>query len=216
VGDVVKTILPVASIVAAPFTAGTSLAWLPAAAAAGGALIGGIDSANQQKAAGAAAEAAQGNEQNALAQQAGLAQQIAQGPDLQALINAEGSNIATLKSNIGGIANPGALYKDLSGQNLQNALQSVIATRTGNLSTAANILGGTAGEYNTIGQQAEKAATGEGNPFDTFFSTFSKLSPYFGKQQSPTGTATGIGYEYSQTPATNPILSPGGSVSYTG
>jgi hypothetical protein len=207
-GDIAQTVLTVGSIAAAPFTAGTSLAWLPAAAGAGAALIGGLNNAAQQRQAGAAAETAQTNEQNALSQEAGLAQQIATGPDLQSLINAEGSDIATLKANIGGVANPGALYSDLSGQNIENALQSSIATRTGNLSTAAGILGGTVSPYNTIGQQAEKAAGDGGNPFQPFLTAIGGLSPYLGKG---TNTATGLGsggYQSTpQTPATNyPVL----------
>lgn len=207
-GDIAKTVLTVGSIAAAPFTAGTSLAWLPAAAGAGAALMGGFDSAAQQRQAGAAAETAQGNEQNALAGEAGLAQQIATGPDLQSLIDAQGSNIATLKSNIGGVANPGALYKDLSGQNIENALKSSIETRSSNLSSAANILGGTVSPYNTIGQQAQTAAGAGGNPFQPFMSALGALSPYLGKgTNTATGRGSGGDPSTPQGPKTNyPVL----------
>lgn len=204
-GNVLSGLLTVGSIAAAPFTAGTSLAWLPAAAGATGAAIAGIDASNDQKAAAAAQNAAETNQQNALAQNSSLAQQIAQGEPWQSLVNAQGSDIATLKANEGGIANPGALYSDLSGTNLNNALQSSIATRTGNLSAAAGILGGNASQYGNIAQQAGEA--GQGNPWSPAISAFQALSPYL-KKPGGTNTATGLGAQISPAYTAPATLTP--------
>lgn len=127
----------------------------------------------------AAYGSAYGNQGNAYAQAQELSKQLAQGPDLQALIGAEKSGINTFKSNIGGVPNPGALVKELYGGSIENALNAALNNRSTNLQGAINGVLGAGGGYNAMTNQAASAAKALGNPFlggaNQFFSSMNQL-----------------------------------------
>lgn len=138
--------------------------WQPFAAGAS-ALLGGISSHNAQNQAAGAAGAAQGAQSGALAGETGIANRLASAPDYGGTLQAESQGINTLQRNMGGIANPGALIKDLQGQNIQNAIRGDNEGQSQRLGYASSILSGTGQAYNNIGTQAGAAANAQGNPF---------------------------------------------------
>ena len=154
-GDVVKTIGEVAGVVAPVLTGGAAAALDPIlyGTAAAGQLIGANDAQNAQK--------AQQQQRNAsLGQAQDLARQLAQGPNLQALIDAERSGVNTLQSTMGGVANPGALIMSLFGKNIENALGAALGQRSGDLQAAMNGVLATGQQYSQGAQQAGSAAGG--------------------------------------------------------
>lgn len=74
----------------------------------------------------------------------------------------------TLKNNLGGIANPGAVLKDLQGDALGKSISGANQDRDANLKAAAGIEQGVGSQYNQIGTQAGAAANAQGNPFSLF------------------------------------------------
>jgi hypothetical protein len=144
--------------------------WQPFAMGAS-ALLGGLSGSSAQQKASGAAGAAQGSQGNALQGASNIAGQLAGPPDYSGTINAERSGIETLKANQGGIANPGAVMKDLAGNNITNAIAGDNAGKTQRLEGAAGILQGNATQYNQIGQQAGAAAQAMGNPFQSLLNT---------------------------------------------
>lgn len=125
-------------------------------------LFSGLQASNQQRAAQSAAnDAASANAAQAQAtagQEQSLARDIANGPDMGALVNAGRSSIESLKANEGGAPNLGALIMQLFGKNQQNAMETSANTHTSNLNTAAGILGSTRAGYQSLGQDAAKTA----------------------------------------------------------
>lgn len=156
--------LTLGSVIAAPFTAGTSLAWLPGALGGVGAISGMIGSQNNQNQENAAYQTALTNQGNTAGQETSLAQQLAQGPSFQSLLDAQKSGVNTFRSQVGGVANPGALIQDLLGTGLQNALTSSINTRNSALEGAGSLLNGAGNTYGNIGGSVQRAAGAQGNP----------------------------------------------------
>jgi hypothetical protein len=128
--------------------------------------LGAVQGLNAQNQAKRAAGAAQGAQGSALAGQTSIANQLAGQQDYSGIINAEKSGVNTFMRDQGGVANPGAVAKDMLGQNVENAISGVLGQRTNQVGEASSILGGTASAYNQIGQQAGAAA--QGNPFSSF------------------------------------------------
>jgi hypothetical protein len=164
--DFLKPIAGIASAVPGP--------WQPFAAGAS-ALLGGIDQSNAQKQAKAAAGAAQGAEGSALAGETSLANRLAGQPDYSGIINAEKSGVNTFMRDQGGVANPGAVAKDMLGQNVENAISGVLGQRRADLGAAGSLLGNTVDPYNRIGTQAGTAAN-TGNPFSGFMQALGGLN----------------------------------------
>jgi hypothetical protein len=144
--------------------------WQPFAMGAS-ALLGGLSGSKAQGQAAGAAGAAQGAQGNALQGASNIAGKLAGTPDYSGILNAERSGIETLRANQGGIANQGAVMKDLAGNNTTNAISGALAGNAGRQEAAAGILQGNAGQYNQIGQQAGSAAQSFGNPFQSLLNT---------------------------------------------
>jgi hypothetical protein len=190
-GGLLDTIGTVLSIAAIPLTAGASAWGLPALlgpglAAAGGLASAGGNSENQSQAA-KASQALTGQQNATISQEQGLAGQIAQGPDLSSLINAGRSGIETLKQTGTGTPNMGAMIQWLLGTNQQNAMETAANTHTGNLNTAAGILGNTNSQLGGLNQQATAAATAGGNPWTSALGSISGLFPKPGTGSTATG-----------------------------
>jgi hypothetical protein len=181
----VGSILSAAGAVA-PFIPGGAL--IAPYLEAGGAAIGSIVQ-NQ------AAKALQANQGNALSQAESLAQQEAQGPYLQSLIDAEGSGVKTLESNIGGIANPGSVIKDILGNNITSAIRASLQQRNANLQGASETLLGAGSQYGGLASGAARAAAGGGSPFSSAASAIlaGRLGHNAGGSTVNTGTVTGAG-----------------------
>jgi hypothetical protein len=133
-------------------------------------MIGGMQSQNQ---ANSAAQNAQGAQGNALLGASNIAQQLSGPPDYSGIIKAEQSGINTLKSGVGGVANPNAVTGQMAGNNIGQAISGANANQSANLQAAAGIEQGNASQYNQIGQQAGKAASSQGNPFSLFSNALS-------------------------------------------
>jgi hypothetical protein len=160
---------PIASIAAA-----VPGPWQPIAAGAS-ALMGGIEQNNANAKAASAAGAAQGAEGNALLGRAGIAGDLTGTPDYSGILKAGQGVYNTFKANEGGVANPGALLKDMQGQSYEKAIEGTLSDWVGQQEAAANILGGNAGAYNNIGRQAGAAANASGNPFSNFMNILNGL-----------------------------------------
>jgi len=163
-GQAITDVLTLGSVVAAPFTAGTSLAWLPGALGGVGAVSGMISSQNNQNQENAAYQTALTNQGNTAGQETSLAQQLAQGPSFQSLLDAQKSGVNTFRSEVGGVPNPGAAIQDLFGQGVENALQASIGTRNSALEGAGAMLNGAGNTYGNIGGSVQRAAGAQGNP----------------------------------------------------
>jgi hypothetical protein len=188
-GQVASDVLSIGSVIAAPFTAGTSLSFLPAALGGASSILGMFDAQAQQRAQNAQYQTALGNQSKALGQAESLAQQEAQGPYLQDIINAEGSGAKTLQTEMGGVANPALQIQSLLGGNITNAINGSLAQRDTNLSQASNTLTNVAGGYNSMKPQASSA-----NPYATAASgLFSSLLQSGGGSAMPTGSSTALG-----------------------
>ncbi len=185
-GQILGDILKIGSFIPGPQQ--------PFVAAASGldSTISGIAGQNAQN---QAAGAAQQNESNAYAGGIDLSKQLAQGPDLQSLINAERGGVETLKSNMGGVANPGAMLQQLFGGNIENALSAALGNRSSNLQGAINGVLGAGRGYGNINATAGNNARAMGNPYAAIGSAFSALRPGGLSTGSPaqTGTQTGPG-----------------------
>lgn len=204
--DAIGPLLSLGAVVAAPLTAGTSLAFIPevlGGLAAGSSVLGSI---NQEKAQNAAAESAQNAEAATLGsvtgpggivpQEQALAANAAAGPSLQSLIDAQRGGIETLQSKAGGVPNLGAVIKDLFGQSTTNALDASIKQRDSNLQTAGGILGAAgntsvnaASQYGQTAAAAGKAASAS-NPYA---GALQSLTSIMGGANKSTGLATGLG-----------------------
>jgi hypothetical protein len=138
--------------------------WQPYAMGAS-ALMGAFGANSAKNKAAGAAGAAQGAQAGAMAGEAGIANQLSSAPDYGGTLQAENQGINTLKANMGGIANPGALIKDLQGGNIEKAIAGDNANKTQRQEGAAGILNNLSGGYNQIGTQAGAAANAQGNPF---------------------------------------------------
>jgi hypothetical protein len=172
------------------------------------AIFGAISQSNAQRQAASAASAAAQNQSNKLAQSDALAKQLAQGPYLQSLIDAEGSGVKTFESTIGGVANPGELVKQLFGGNIESALSASLGQRSQNIGGAINALQGSAGQYGGIAGAARSGAGG--NPWtQAAGSIFSSLSQ-LGKK--PAGTGFPGGTDVSPPP----LSGQGGGASESG
>jgi hypothetical protein len=138
----------------------------------GGALsaVGGMQAQNQ---ANKAAQAAQGAQGNALAGASGIAGQLSGPPDYSGIVKAEQSGINSLKSGVGGVANPNAVVGQMAGNNIGQAIEGANANQSANLKSAAGIEQGNASQYNQIGTQAGAAAQAQGNPFSLFSNALS-------------------------------------------
>ena len=132
--------------------------------------VGGMQSQNK---ANSAAQTAQGAEGNALLGESNIASQLAGPPDYSGIVKAEQSGINTLKSGVGGVANPNSVIGQMGGQNIQNAIQGANAGQDARLGQAAGIEQNVSSSYNQIGQQAGKAAASQGNPFSLFSNALS-------------------------------------------
>ena len=161
-----------------------------------GPLIGGALSAfgsmQQQNQANNAAQSAQGAQGNALAGASGIAGQLAGAPDYSGIVKAEQSGINTLKSGVGGVANPNAVVGQMAGNNIGQAISGANQGQDARLQAAAGIEQGNASQYNHIGQQAGSAAQASGNPFSLFSNALSSaggLKGIFGGsgQAAPAG-----------------------------
>lgn len=215
-GQTFQDILGIGSVIAAPFTAGTSLAWLPGILGAGAGILGGIDQQNASNQASSAANAAYGNEESALGGDEALAKQLAQGPSFQSLLNAQQGGIQTLKSQAGGIANEGALIKQLYGGDVTNALQASIGQRDTNLMDAGSLLTSAASGYGGIGGNYQRVAQSAPNPWTnvlgSVYGAVNQTGSNPGLYPAGSGTAT-INTDYSPVdPGGNYNPVPGGNV----
>jgi hypothetical protein len=121
-----------------------------------------------QNKANQAAQAAQGAQGNALLGESNIAQQMLNPPDYSGIVKAEQSGINTLKSGVGGVANPNSVVGEMGGQNIGRAIEGANAGQLDSQKAAAGILQNTGSSYNQIGQQAGSAAQAQGNPFSLF------------------------------------------------
>lgn len=158
-------------------------------AAAAITLFSAANTAENQGKAAKASQALQGQEEATLGQEQSLASQIAGQPiDLSGITRAGESGIETLKSTGGGVPNLGAMIQQLLGKNQQTAQTAAIGQKSANLSSAANILGGTTAPLNQLGTQAGAAAGAGGNPWSAAAGT--ALSA-FNKPKGPVVTGPG-------------------------
>jgi hypothetical protein len=121
-----------------------------------------------QSQANSAAMNAQGGQTGALAERAGIAENLMGPPDYSGIVKAEQSGINSLKAGVGGVANPNAVVGQMAGNNIGQAIEGANADYNKSQEAAAGILGANATQYNEIGQQAGKAAQAQGNPFSLF------------------------------------------------
>jgi hypothetical protein len=159
----------------------------------------------QQSQANNAAMQAQGAQGNALAGASGIAGQLAGPPDYSGIVKAEQSGINTLKSGVGGVANPNSVVGEMGGQNISRAISGANSDQLEAQKAAAGILGNTSGAYNQIGQQAGQAASAQGNPFSLFSNALSSaggLGGIFGG---------GLGGGGMQTTSSDPVASTSGA-----
>lgn len=129
----------------------TVLPWIEGAAS----LFGVVDTVSQQNQAASAQQAADQNQTNLLSQ----AVTTAQTPNVTPILQAAEGATNTLQSNIGGVANPGALIKSLYGGDLSNAMSAA--------ANASNPVGtelSAAGQYGQVGAAAGKAESGTSLP----------------------------------------------------
>jgi hypothetical protein len=150
-------------------------------------VFGAIMGSSQQGQANKANAAAQDNQNAAIGQESSLAQQLATGPYLQSLIDAEGSGVKTLQSTMGGVPNEGALIEQLFGDNVKNALGAALTQRSSNLSGAAGIEGNVANQY-----AGEKVPIGP-NPWVTAATSIASGLSGLGTKPSTTGPGPGGG-----------------------
>jgi hypothetical protein len=160
---------------------------------AGVAIFSAIEGVTQANKAQASAAAATQNQSANLAQVGSLAQQEAQGPSFQSLLDAQKGGIASLKAQDGGIANEGALIKNLYGQNIENALGASISQRDANLNGAGNLLLGAGSQY---GGQAATAAGATQNPSSGISSAVFSVLNAFGRKPG-----AGSGGDIATSPA---------------
>lgn len=130
--------------------------------------ISAIAGMQQQQAQNKAAGAAQGAQGNALLGRSNIAESMLQQPDYSGVVKAEQSGINSLRSGVGGVANPNAVVGEMGGQNIGRAIEGANANQLTRQTGAADILGGNATQYNQIGTQATSAAQAGGNPFSLF------------------------------------------------
>jgi hypothetical protein len=121
-----------------------------------------------QNKASQASQAAQGAQGNALLGESNIAQSMLNPPDYSGIVKAEQSGINTLKSGVGGVANPNSVVGDMGGQNISRAISGANSDQLDAQKAAAGILGNTSSAYNQIGTQAGSAAQAQGNPFSLF------------------------------------------------
>lgn len=146
-------ILPIASV-AANLIPGVG----PLISAGLGAITGSVNQNKANQAAGAANSA-----------QAGIAQQLASGPQLDPLIKQEQAGISSAVQN-SNAANPGKLMADLFGGAFSSAIGGVASNRTQALEDASNIYGGQA-------TAATTAANAQGNPFTALAAAITPNTP---------------------------------------
>jgi hypothetical protein len=188
---------------------------------AGGAMsmIGGMQSQNK---ANQASQAAQGAQGNALLGASNIAGQLAGPPDYSGIVKAEQSGINTLKSGVGGVANPNSVVGQMAGNNIGQAIEGANKNQDARLQSAASIEQGNATQYNQIGTQAGSAAAAQGNPFSLFSNALQGaggLGGIFGGSLGGGGMQTASSDPVASTsgapgPLNAGILNPGATATY--
>lgn len=196
-GGIIGDILNIAAVIPSP---------IQPFAAAGAAIYGAVQQTNAQNSQSAAYNTATGNQGAALGQVTSLAEQEATGPSFQSLLDAQKGGIKTLKSEIGGLPNEGALVKDLYGQNIENAIGASIQQRNNNLNGAISALLGTSGQYGGIAANAAAGASGAANPWTGVGQSIWTVLNQIGKKPggAPGTSGTGPGDIFVPTFPTTP------------
>lgn len=209
-GNVVKPLLSLGSVVAAPFTAGTSLAWLPAALGGANALAGALGQSHSQN--------AYGNQQQAgidsLLNWQGLAQ-----PELSALntgmLNTGQSQINTFMKNFGpGMANPGAVAQDMFSQNRESAMQGMLGLGAQAAGQKFGALQSGLGANASLFDQQDAMPNPWSSALPTFQNALQSIFSHAAPQQNGSVMGSGASGSLSIPTASNPILNPGGGVTW--
>jgi hypothetical protein len=190
-GNIVKDVLTVGSVVAAPFTAGTSLAWLPSALGAGAALTGMFATNNQYG-------AETSNQSGELQQENSIANILKnEGLDFQPLLDAQKGGIQTFQQQAGGVPNIGAMTQSLFGDSISKALDSILSNRNAALGEAGNLYGNAASGYGSMAGRT----LGAGSNLGTGLAA--DIAGLIPPAKSPSGTPGGTQippYQVSGTP----------------
>lgn len=167
-----------------------------------GDVVGGIAQNQQNQQTQAFENANYGNQSQALGQEGSFANQLAAGLPFQELKDVQQGGIKSIQSQLGGIANPATLIKQLMGGTTENALQAGVNTRSANLAAAGGLDNNIAGQYGLNARTA--MGVPQPNPWANLFQTLGGLGSQSGPSTAQPGGNPGAASSSIDQTTSNP------------